>query len=181
MTIILALVVFSILVLVHEGGHFLAAKKAGIRVEEFAIGMGPALWQVKKGETLYSLRAFPLGGFNRMAGMEGTDLHDPRGFNRQPLGKRMGVIAAGSGMNFLLAILIFIFVFMVLGIPADINVIGRVEPGMPAAQAGLRPGDKVLQVDNTPVNTWRDMVQLIYQQPETEISLLIERGGLQQS
>jgi regulator of sigma E protease len=179
-TIILALVIFSILIMVHEGGHFLAAKKAGIKVEEFAIGMGPAIWQVKKGETVYSLRAFPLGGFNRMAGMEGPDLDDPRGFNRQPLLKRMGVIAAGSGMNFLLAVLIFIFVFMVLGIPADINVIGRVEPGMPAARAGLQPGDKILMVDNTPVNSWRDLVHQIYQHPGEEIILTIERDGRQQ-
>ncbi len=180
MTIILALVIFSILILVHEGGHFLAAKRAGIRVDEFAIGLGPALWQAKKGETTYSLRAFPLGGYNRMAGMEGADLDDPRGFNRQPLGKRMGVIAAGSGMNFLLAILLFIFAFMILGIPADINVVGRVEPDMPAARAGLQAGDKILQVDNTPVTTWRDMVQLIYERPEQKITLLLERDGRQQ-
>nr|WP_277999026.1 RIP metalloprotease RseP [Moorella sulfitireducens] len=174
------MVIFSILIVVHEGGHFLAAKKAGIKVEEFAVGMGPALWQVKRGETVYSLRAFPLGGFNRIAGMEGPDLDDPRGFNRQPLFKRMGVIAAGSGMNFLLAILIFVFVFMVLGIPADKNIIGRVEPGMPAAQAGLRPGDKILMVNNTPVNNWRDLVQLIYRYPEKEITMVIERDGRQQ-
>ncbi|GAF26786.1 predicted membrane-associated Zn-dependent proteases 1 [Moorella thermoacetica Y72] len=180
MTIILALVIFSILVIVHEGGHYLAAKRAGIKVEEFAIGMGPALWQVKKGETIYSLRAFPLGGFNRMAGMEGPDLDDPRGFNRQPVLARMGVIGAGSGMNFLLALFLFILVFMVLGIPADINIIGRVEPGMPAALAGLQPGDKILQVNDTPVNTWRDMVDLIYKHPEEKITLVIERDGRQQ-
>ncbi|WP_338834764.1 hypothetical protein MHLNE_10680 [Moorella humiferrea] len=180
MTIILALIVFSILIIVHEGGHFLAAKRAGIKVEEFAVGMGPAIWQKKKGETVYSLRAFPLGGYNRMAGMEGPDLDDPRGFNRQPLFKRMTVIAAGSGMNFLLAILIFVFVFMVIGIPADINVIGRVEPGMPAAQAGLRPGDKVLEVAGTPVSTWREMVQVIYRHPDEKITMVIEREGRQQ-
>lgn len=179
MTIILALIIFSILVLVHEGGHFLAAKRAGMRVDEFAIGMGPTLWKFKKGETVYSLRAFPLGGFNRIAGMEGPEVSDPRGFNRQPLSKRMGVIAAGSGMNFLLAILLFILTFMVLGLPADRNVIGRVEPGMPAAQAGLKPGDKVLMINDIPVNSWSGMVELINQHPEAEISLLIERQGQQ--
>lgn len=179
MTIILALIMFSILVLVHEGGHFLAAKRAGIKVEEFAIGMGPALLQGKRGETIYSLRAFPLGGFNRMAGMEGPDLDDPRGFNRQPVYKRMVVIGAGSGMNFLLALVLFIMVFMVLGIPADVNVVGRVEPGMPAAQAGLSPGDRILQVNNTPVSTWRDMVDLINKHPGEKLTLLVERGGQQ--
>ncbi|BCV21125.1 RIP metalloprotease RseP [Moorella sp. Hama-1] len=179
MTIILALIMFSVLVLVHEGGHFLAAKRAGIKVEEFAIGMGPALMQGKKGETTYSLRAFPLGGFNRMAGMEGPDLDDPRGFNRQPVYKRMVVIGAGSGMNFLLALVLFIMVFMVLGIPADVNVVGRVEPGMPAAQAGLSPGDRILQVNNTPVSTWREMVDLINKHPGEKLTLLVERGGQQ--
>ncbi|MGI9860392.1 RIP metalloprotease RseP [Moorella naiadis] len=179
MTIILALIMFSILVLVHEGGHFLAAKRAGIKVEEFAVGMGPALLQGKWGETVYTLRAFPLGGFNRMAGMEGPNLGDPRGFNRQPVYKRMGVIGAGSGMNFLLALVLFIMVFMVIGIPADVNVVGRVEPGMPAAQAGLSPGDRILQVDNIPISTWREMVDLINKHPGEKLTLLVERGGQQ--
>ncbi len=177
MSIILALLVFSVLIVVHEGGHFLAAKRAGIRVDEFAVGMGPALWQFKKGETVYSLRAFPLGGYNRIAGMEGPETSDPRGFNRQPLFKRMGVIAAGSGMNFLLAVVLFILTYMVLGVPADYNIIGRVEPGKPAAAAGLQPGDRVLAINNISVDSWTQMVELINSHPETEISLLIERQG----
>lgn len=181
MTIILAVLIFSILVLVHEGGHFLAAKRAGIKVEEFAIGMGPALWQFEKGETVYSLRAFPLGGYNRISGMEGLETNDLRGFNSQPLSKRMGVIAAGSGMNFVLAIFLFILTFMVLGLPADRNIIGRVEPGKPAAQVGLEPGDRVLAINDISVSNWSEMVELINQHPETKISLLIEREGQQKT
>lgn len=180
MSIIIALIVFSILIVVHEGGHFLAAKRAGIRVDEFAIGMGPCLWQFKKGETVYSLRAFPLGGYNRIAGMEGPEINDPRGFNRQPLRKRMGVIAAGSTMNFLLAVVLFILTYMVLGLPADYNIIGGVEPGKPAAVAGLQSGDRVLAINNIQVDSWTKMVELINSHPETEISLLVEREGRQE-
>jgi len=176
MTILIALIIFSVLVMVHEAGHFLAAKKAGIKVEEFAIGLGPVIWKTQKGETVYSVRAFPLGGFNRMAGMEGPSNDEPRGFNRQPLHKRMGVIAAGSCMNFLLAIVLFIITFMVLGIPVDRNVIGKVEPGMPAARAGLMAGDKIVQINDITVNSWMEMVEVINRHPEEEISLLVERN-----
>ncbi|MDK2820573.1 MAG: regulator of sigma protease [Clostridia bacterium] len=179
MTIILALIIFSILIMVHEAGHFLMAKRAGIKVEEFAIGMGPALWQRKKGETLYSIRALPLGGYNRIAGMEGDGFDDPRGFNRQPVNRRIGVIAAGSVMNFLLALLLFMFVFMVIGLPSNQNVIGQVEPGKPAALAGLQAGDRVVQIEGVPINTWREMVDIIYQRPGQEITMGIDRNGEQ--
>ncbi|MGI9952019.1 RIP metalloprotease RseP [Moorellaceae bacterium AZ2] len=177
MTIVWALFVFSLLIVAHELGHFLVAKRAGIKVEEFAIGMGPALAQFKRGETLYSLRMLPLGGFNRMAGMEGQDQDEPRGFNRQPVPVRMAVIAAGSGMNFLLAVALFIFVFMVLGIPVDKNIIGRVEPGRPAASAGLQPGDRVISINGVPVDSWTAMVREINQRPEEDLTLEIEREG----
>lgn len=180
MTIILALLVFSLLIVAHELGHFLVAKRAGIKVEEFAIGMGPALLKFKRGETIYSLRAFPFGGFNRMAGMEGQGEEDPRGFNKQPVLRRMAVIAAGSGMNFVLAVGLFVFIFMVLGIPKDVNVIGRVEPGRPADLAGLKPRDKVLSIGGVPVDSWTAMVREIYQRPEEDIVLEIERGGQRQ-
>ncbi|HBT47789.1 MAG TPA: RIP metalloprotease RseP [Peptococcaceae bacterium] len=177
MTLLWALIVFSLLIVAHELGHFLVAKRAGIKVEEFAIGMGPALVQFKRGETVYSLRALPLGGFNRMAGMEGDNQDDPRGFNRKPVSVRMAVIAAGSLMNFLLAVALFIFVFMVLGIPVDKNIIGRVEAGRPAAAAGLQPGDRVISINGVPVDSWTDMVREINRRPEETLILEIERAG----
>ncbi|HHP51020.1 MAG TPA: RIP metalloprotease RseP [Moorella mulderi] len=177
LTIILALLIFGLLIVAHEGGHFLAAKWAGMKVEEFSVGLGPAIWQARRGETLYSLRILPLGGYNRIAGMEEEDQDDPRGFNRQPLTKRMIVIAAGSAMNFLLAILIFILVFMGFGIPQDLNVVGGVQPGMPAQQVGLRPGDKILEVDGHRVESWSQLVSLIRSRPEQRITLLVDRGG----
>ncbi|MDN5346683.1 MAG: regulator of sigma protease [Clostridia bacterium] len=177
MTILLAVIVFGVLILVHELGHFLAAKKAGIKVEEFSIGLGPAIGQFRRGETLYSLRLLPLGGYNKMAGWDTGEWDDPRGFNRQPLRWRMGVIGAGSAMNFVLALALFIFVFMVLGIPSDKSVIGKVVPGLPAAAAGIQPGDRVLAIEGVKVNTWREMVEQIYSRPEQEISLVIERAG----
>lgn len=177
MSILWSLLIFSLLILVHELGHFLVAKRVGIRVEEFALGMGPVIARVKCGETVYSLRAFPLGGFNRMAGMEERDKDDPRGFNRQPVTTRMAVIVAGSGMNFLLAVLLFIFVFMIIGIPVDKNIVGHVEPGRPAALAGIKAGDKIIAIDGVTVNSWSDIVQEIYRRPEQDITLEIERQG----
>ena len=107
-TIISAIFVFGLLVLVHEFGHFITAKLTGMRVDEFAIGFGPKLFSKKYGETKYSLRAVPLGGFNDIAGMDAAD--NPageRGFCEKPVFSRMIVILAGSMMNFILPIILF--------------------------------------------------------------------------
>ena len=160
MTIILTILILGILIFVHELGHFLAAKLVGIRVHEFALGMGPLLVARKVGETTYSLRAFPIGGFNRMAGMEPGEADDPRGFNKKSVGQRMGVIAAGSLMNFVLAIIFFIVVFMGIGVASNSNMIAGVTEGSPAQQAGLQAGDRLVAIDGKPTPTWMDLTEL---------------------
>ena len=102
--VILAILLFGLLVGIHEGGHFLAAKACGVRVEEFALGMGPALWKKQKGETLYALRLIPFGGYCAMAG-EDEASDDPRAFTSQPPWKRIIILCAGAFMNFLLGFL----------------------------------------------------------------------------
>ena len=101
LTILAAVFVFGVLVTVHEFGHFITAKLTGMRVDEFAIGFGPKLYQQKDGDTLYSLRAIPLGGYNKIAGMDPDDPPEPGTFKSKPIPSRMLVILAGALMNFL--------------------------------------------------------------------------------
>ena len=110
-TVIATIFVFGLLVLVHELGHFITAKLTGMRVSEFAIGFGPKLLWKKSGETEYSVRAIPLGGYNKIDGMDPEEVQDERGFSRKPVWARAVVIAAGSVMNFVLPVVLFAIVF----------------------------------------------------------------------
>ena len=110
MYIVLAILAFGILIFVHELGHFLVAKACGVKVTEFSMGMGPQLLHKQKGETVYSLRAFPIGGFCAMAG-EDEESDDPRAFMNQAAWKRIIILVAGAAMNFLLGLLIVIILY----------------------------------------------------------------------
>ena len=108
--ILLAILIFGVLIGIHEFGHFLVAKACGVRVEEFAVGMGPALWKKKKGETVYALRALPIGGYCAMAG-EDASSEDPRAFTNAVWWKRLLILCAGSAMNFLLGFLVVLLLY----------------------------------------------------------------------
>lgn len=152
--------VFAVIVLIHEGGHFITAKLTGMRVDEFAVGFGPKLGGLKKGETLYSLRAIPLGGFNRIAGMDSSDkTDDPRTFVNRPVWARLLVIAAGSISNVLLAFFIFVGAFLYVGYQTfpNLPVVGGVLAGTSAEKQGIEAGDKILSVAGKEVNTWTDI------------------------
>ena len=196
LTTIVAFIIFlGILIFVHELGHFLMARKMDIRVEEFALGFGPKLFSRKKGETLYSLRGIPLGGFCSMTGEMPVDKEelDPEEletyeqakangrcfFQKSPL-KRLAVLVAGPLMNVALAVLAFILIFGIYGIPveqAQEAVIGELVPGEPAAQAGLQGGDEIIAIDGREVNDWQEMTQIIRENPEEELNLTILRDG----
>ena len=157
--------VFGLLVLVHEFGHFITAKKTGMRVDEFAIGFGPKIWSRQKGETVYSVRSIPLGGFNRIAGME-KDMDEDAGdraYWARPVWARMIVILAGSVMNFILPFLIFAGIFFFNGIQTPINepVLGQVMEGEAASQAGLKMGDKIISINGEPVDSWTNFVEKV--------------------
>ena len=162
-TIIATIFVFGLLVLVHELGHFITAKLTGMRVTEFAIGFGPKLLWKKSGETEYSVRAIPLGGYNKIDGMDPEEEQDERGFSRKPVWARALVIAAGSAMNFVLPVLLFTIVFLANGIEtvSDKPMIGALIPGKPAIQSGLSAGDKIVKVNGVPVGNWREVVETI--------------------
>ena len=148
-SIIVTLLIFSVIVVVHEYGHFIAARKNGILVEEFAVGMGPVLFSHKKGDTLYSIRAFPIGGFCKMLGEE-DESNDPRAFSSKKVWQRIVVCIAGVVMNFLLAVVLGCVLISVTGVRT--TVIEEVFDGTPAQAAGFMPGDKLLKINGK--NIW---------------------------
>ena len=130
LSIVLIILFFGVLIAVHEFGHFIAAKSLGVRVEEFAIGMGPKLFSRKKGETTYSLRALPIGGFCAMEGEE-ENSDDPRSFSNKPAWKKLIILVAGAFMNFVAGLVIIVLLFAVSGVPSLPVVNGYLagEPG----------------------------------------------------
>ncbi len=180
LTILASIFVFGLLVLFHEFGHFVMAKATGMRVDEFAIGFGPKLVSKKYGETVYSIRCVPLGGFNDIAGMDpGSNDAGERGYCEKPVLKRMVVIFAGPLMNFLLPIVIFFFIFMVVGIsePSTRPELGELIPDQPAAMAGLRKGDVVESINGTRVEAWDDIVRLVRAADGRPLKFAYRRDG----
>jgi regulator of sigma E protease len=171
--------VFSIIVFVHEFGHFSAAKLAGVRVFEFALGFGPSIWKKDWHDTHYVIRAFPLGGFVKVAGMDPTpqeiedEIPTEQLFNEKKLWQRISFVAAGPAMNFVLAFLLITLYHMSITIPPTIQAI---VPDSPAAQAGLQPGDQILQVAGTATPSTEDVVGRIEPNAGSATTLLVQRG-----
>ena len=164
LTLASAIFVFGLLVLFHELGHFITAKLTGMRVDEFAIGFGPKLFRVRRGETVYSIRAIPLGGFNDIAGMDPSDNQaGERGYCEKPVLSRMIVILAGSGMNFILPIILFFGIYCFQGVaqPSTEPILGAIIEGMPAQEAGLLAGDRILSVNGEKISTWKEFTEKI--------------------
>lgn len=162
--IILTIILFMILVIPHEFGHLVAAKKMGVKVNEFSAGMGPALWQKQKGETLYSVRAVPLGGYCAMEGEDATDDEanvpdNPRAFNNAAWWRKLVILFAGAFTNILVAIVTMIITVTIIGMP--VNTLSKVSPDGPAAQAGLRQGDKIVSVQGEDVHSWSDTMSVL--------------------
>ncbi|MBM6828429.1 site-2 protease family protein [Anaerotignum lactatifermentans] len=174
-SIIIALIVIGMLVIAHEFGHFIVAKKSGIWVEEFAVGMGKKILSKQIGETEYTLRLFPLGGFCRMHGeMEDGEIDD-RSFFAKSVPVRLAVMAAGPFMNFVLAII------MIFGISATSYIIEpevtAIQEGYPAAQIGLQEGDVVYSINGKRIHIYDEMQNFMYQNGGTPIELGILRDG----
>src|SRR6185312_6674460 len=136
---------FLILIAPHEAGHFLLAKAFGVRVMEFSIGAGPKLWSMTRNGTLYAIRALPILGYVRMGGMEAGDFEDPNGFHRKPAWQRLVILAAGPAANFVVAMLIITGVELTQ-VNTDPGKVMGVNPGSPAAVAGLQTGDSIRTV-----------------------------------
>ena len=176
MMIVYAILIFCLLIFVHELGHFISAKSVGIRVNEFALGMGPLLFHVKKGDTEYSLRAFPIGGYCKMEG-EDEESSDKAAFNNKSLPAKALVVVAGSVMNLLLAIIVLSIVLLTVGMPS--TSIKELSPDLPAVKAGLLPGDKIIQIENTKIKEWNDITDAIGNSNENSVTVIAERNGVE--
>ncbi len=170
-----------VLVGVHEGGHFLAAKVSGVYVEEFAIGFGPKLFSLRKGETRYSIRAIPFGGYVRMAGEDAReaspDIPTDRLLYSKPPLVRIVISLAGPAMNLLTTFLVAVFALWGFGIP--VLQVADTIPGKPAA-AVLQPGDRILEIDGHPVHDIDAVSRLIQAASGAPVDFLIERDGKQE-
>lgn len=166
-TLIASILIFSIMVFVHEFGHFIAARLNGVRVLELAIGIGPKLVSRRKGDIIYSLRLLPLGGFCRMLGESPDEINEPGNLMEKSPLRRASIMAAGSCMNLLLALVIFfvIFYFLVGVQQLESTVIGSVLPGTPAEKAGLQDGDEIALINGEAVNKWEEVVRAIEKHP----------------
>jgi len=176
-SIVSFLVVIVVLILAHEIGHFTTARATGVRVEEFGLGFPPRLLSIRRGETLYSLNAIPLGGFVKMAGEEDPEVSGS--LASKSIATRILVLSAGSLMNFLLPLLLFSIAFM---IPHD-QVIGQVmvekiAPDSPAVRAGIAPGDTILSVNDKPVNNSGDIQRYIQLNLGNKVDILVQHTDL---
>lgn len=255
-TLISVIVIFALLVSFHEFGHLLLAKRAGILCREFAIGFGPKLFSFKKGETVYTLRLLPIGGFVRMAGedpeiveikaghqvgllfnkkslvsniiinkkdnypdalpvtVEKADLEkellirayeeedgplkdfpldreaqyvmDGQAYQIAPLDRQFGskslldrflTIFAGPFMNFVLAFLAFFIYFSIAGVPSNAPELGKIVSGDPAASAGLKASDHVMQINNQPIHSWNDITSIVSKHPDQSMRFTVKRHG----
>jgi membrane-associated protease RseP (regulator of RpoE activity) len=201
---VIGIVAFAVALLVsvmlHEAGHFVTAKRFGMKASRFFVGFGPTLWSFRRGETEYGVKAIPAGGFVRIEGMtpleEVSPEDEPRAFYKQPAPQRAVVLVAGSVMHFLIAIVLVYAVLMAVGTQRLAErTVGTVsscvpklatgtcqQPGAqpsPAAKAGLRPGDEVVSVDGAPVRTWADFTALVRNHGAGTITLVVQRDGRQ--
>ncbi len=175
------IIVLGVLIFFHEFGHFLMARLFGVGVERFSLGFGPRIFGFKRGRTDYRLSAIPLGGYVKMVGEEPDDEIDeadiPESFTHQPVLNRMVIVAAGPFFNLLLAILIFYVLFQVYGKLWLKPVVGQVSPDMPAIAAGLKSGDRIIDVNRQPVKTWEEMAAMIEGSGGRDLDLVVDREG----
>jgi len=178
LSLISFLIVLSILVLVHEAGHFITAKRLGVRVQKFSFGFGSKLFSVKRGDTEYLISAIPLGGYVKMSGDEPWEklAGEKWEFLSRSAGDRFKIIFAGPLLNYLLAFLIFSVIFM-FGSPTMTTEVGGLMKDYPASLQGLAVGDIVKAVDGKPVKYWEDMTEAIHKHDESAIKLTIVRGS----
>ena len=191
LTIIVFIIVLGLLIFVHELGHFLAAKKAGVKVEEFAFGFAPRLWSRKKGETRYSINLIPLGGYVKLYGEEGEHLKDPKSFYSKPLLSRLLVIVAGVIMNFVLAWILF-WIGFTIGMPVtslnpnDIPgatiksevVVAETLSNSPAEKSQITKGDIILSANGQTLNNPDDLKNITKANLGKKINFVIKRYGI---
>lgn len=176
MNIILAILIFSLIIIIHELGHFLLAKKNGIEVVEFSVGMGPRLFSFLRNGTRYSLKLFPIGGSCMMLG-EDEEADSPNSFGKKGVWARISVIAAGPIFNFILA---FVLAMIVVGkVGYDPSSIVQILEGSPAEEAGLQVGDVIVEMNGSHIDNGREVTFYLFFHPtsEKDVTLTINRVG----
>jgi regulator of sigma E protease len=181
LNIIVTIIVLGVIVLIHELGHFWAARSIGVSVLEFSIGMGPRISKYQGKSTVFSLRAIPLGGYC-MFDPDTKKLDStgrPASIQARPAWQKIMVSLSGPLMNFVLAILILTLLFSIVGVPAGYRaVVGEVEAGSPADQAGMQAGDLISAIQGQPVTDWQQMGDLLQEQKTNkEVSITVQRNG----
>lgn len=169
--IVVAILVFGLVIFVHELGHFFAAKKSGIKVNEFALGMGPTLFRFHKGETVYALRLFPIGGFVSMEG-ENEESDETGSFQKAPIGRRMIVIAAGAVMNLVLG-----FLALVILVAAGGDIASKTVSRVYDESTGLQVRDEIIAVNGHRCFVMSDMFYEFARTQNGTFSLLVRRDG----
>lgn len=180
------LFVLSILVIIHEFGHFIIAKRQGVKVEKFSFGFGPKLFGIKKGDTEYIVSLVLLGGYVKMAGDEPACAEGrPYEFLSKSISQRFKIVFFGPLLNYLLGFLLFWFIFFV-GSPTVTNKVGALLENYPAKTAGIQKNDRIISVDGRPTKYWEDLTDIIHNKKEGDLILTIERpnpfhrvGGMQ--
>ena len=179
LTIIIVLAVFSLLILMHEAGHLIAAKRCGVRVETFSLGFGKRLWGVERGGTDYRISLLPFGGYVKMAGEDPSEVEGkPWELASKPAGQRFWIMASGAITNYIFAFILFSAIFMI-GVPTLSNEVGQILKGYPAEKAGIEVGDKILSINGQGTEYWEDIVGVIGKEAKDNGSLdiTIERQG----
>ena len=181
-SILIALLVFFVIIVLHEFGHFAVAKLCGIRVNKFAVGMGPAILKKQIGETEYSLRAFPVGGFCAMEGEDGSS-DDPRAFMHAPVWRRMLVVVAGPIMNLILGFLLILVTTILYGDVATLQVAGFAKDKETGASwstsetCGLQIGDRIYSIDGMRILTDTDLSYKLQTNENEQMTVVVIREG----
>src|SRR5580658_1931292 len=183
--LLLFIVILIAIVMLHELGHFVTAKRAGMKVTEYFVGFGPRLWSVRRGETEYGIKAIPAGGYVRIVGFTSSedvpDEDEPRAYRQQPFHQRIIVASAGSVMHLLIALVLAVVLVLTFGQLTNNYTVGSLEHWhgqTTAAQlAGLRPGDTIVSIDGRPFNDPKTMTDVIARSTGRPLTLGVERAG----
>ncbi len=183
--VLLFIAILVVIVMLHELGHFVTAKRAGMKVTEYFVGFGPRLWSVRRGETEYGVKAIPAGGYVRIVGFTATEdvapEDEPRAYRQQPFHQRIIVASAGSAMHFLIAFVLAVILVLGFGAATNNYTVASVEhwPGVatPAALAGLKPGDTIVSIDGKSFANANAMTDIIKRSVGTPLNLGVERNG----
>ena len=175
-TVLVTLLIFLVMITLHEFGHFIMAKSLGVNVLEFSIGMGPAIFKKQGKETLYSVRIFPIGGYCSLEG-EDTDSDDKGAFCNQKLWKRFLIVSAGAILNLILGFILFA-VYVGMASPVASNVIHEIDQRSYLAETGVKPGDKIVEINGHKVNIYDDIILYTSEfKKDEKISLTVKRDG----